>query len=344
MALELLREGYSFYPHNNVLRLQLALALYKNKDYGNALLYLEKVKSDESEPVVINKINRYIEAIQKTRRWSASVEFSMENDNNINLAPANSRYKNWRFSRPVKDNYIRYNTFFSHTLPVGSNYGVLSKFIIRGKHYKKHSRYDTTSFLLSSGLVFENYKTRLILQPVIEHVQRSKSSVVHQQTNVGGAYQWSFFISNKLNLNSSGDYKFSVSSKDISELWVNFGALYLYRPWLYTYSSVGQLKYRYSDLKTTKDIYILGLGYDWDNGISSKLQTRYSRQRANYVDIFGYVPGCAEVEPSVIIWHRNIDFVGLTPKLHLSRILSRSTHPLYRYEKYSVAVSVSRSF
>ncbi|MDN6984416.1 tetratricopeptide repeat protein, partial [Vibrio cholerae] len=62
-ALSILENAILKYPKNNVLRLQFAIALYKNKSYEDSLNQLFKLKSMEEDSQVLEKIDMYIDRI-----------------------------------------------------------------------------------------------------------------------------------------------------------------------------------------------------------------------------------------------------------------------------------------
>ena len=54
---------------------------------------------------------------------------------------------------------------------------------------------------------------------------------------------------------------------------------------------------------------------EWPLGISSRLSVAYARRTYQGVDLFGIRQKNKEYQTNVTLWHRNVYFWGITPKL-----------------------------
>ena len=83
---------------------------------------------------------------------------------------------------------------------------------------------------------------------------------------------------------------------------------------------------------------------EWPFGISSRLSVAYARRTYKDVDLLGIRQKNNEYQTNVILWHRNVYFWGITPKITWSYQKNDSNHPFYRYDKNRIYLEMSKTF
>ena len=87
-AIRLYRKINAALPDIRSVRFELAVALYRDKQYEAAKNELIKLRSNpNTTPADVKALNTYIDAINKRNRWDISLNFNYLNDDNITNAP-----------------------------------------------------------------------------------------------------------------------------------------------------------------------------------------------------------------------------------------------------------------
>ncbi|MEN2896073.1 TPR repeat-containing protein [Mannheimia haemolytica] len=90
------RQLLAKYPENQPIRMQLAVALFENRENEAAEAQFYKLQADKLPQEIANAVNSYLEAIGKQDQWSFQGGLTYLNDPNINNAPnAGTTYGNW---------------------------------------------------------------------------------------------------------------------------------------------------------------------------------------------------------------------------------------------------------
>ncbi|WP_146694638.1 surface lipoprotein assembly modifier, partial [Haemophilus influenzae] len=88
----------------------------------------------------------------------------------------------------------------------------------------------------------------------------------------------------------------------------------------------------------------LGWGQDWFYGISSRFTFSYANRVYREKDLIGIQQKNREYTTTITLWHRNIHFMGLTPKLSWDYQKSTSNHAFYRYDKNRIYLEIGKIF
>ncbi|MCX9592889.1 DUF560 domain-containing protein [Vibrio cholerae] len=334
-AIKILKNGVAKYPKNNVLRLQLAISLFKNKEFDDSLKQLVRVRSSEKNKYIISKIDDYIDAIRGANKTSYNIYLSYETDDNTNGVPKKN-FGGWKFPPPKKDNYINYYFSTTNTLPVSDGFGIRFDAALFGKKYRKENKLNQNVSAVKVGPIYNTTNSVLYVQVGGERydakINEDKLLLsAYASSLVGKNKKISFFIESKF---GEGSHK---------ELLSNLGYLHFFSSWNYAYSSIGFRLEDFGNFTIKKSFLNFHWGYDWDNGVSTIVGGNVSYQDGNYRDIFGVEPNAIEIEPDITLWYRNLSFLGLTPKLKISFLDSNSEHPLYDFHKFKYSFFVSKA-
>ncbi|EGR0939385.1 DUF560 domain-containing protein [Vibrio cholerae] len=334
-AIKILRYSVAKHPKNNVLRLQLAISLFKNNEFNDSLKQLLRVRAAEKNKYILSKIDGYIDAIRGAKKTSYNIHLSYETDDNVNGVPRKN-FGGWRFQTPKKDNYINYYLSSTSTLPISNGFGIRFDSTLYGKKYRKESEFNKNVYALKVGPIYNTTNSVIYAQLGGERhdakINENKFLLSTYASNITGKNKkLSFFVEAKF------------GEERHKELLSNLGYLHFFFPWNYVYSSIG---FRLEDVgrfTINKDFLNFHWGYDWDNGISTIIGGAVSYQYGNYRDIFGVEPRAVEIEPDITLWYRNLSFGGLTPRLKISFLDSHSDHPLYDFHKLTYSVFLSKA-
>ncbi|OOF78534.1 hypothetical protein BKG96_05660 [Rodentibacter caecimuris] len=88
----------------------------------------------------------------------------------------------------------------------------------------------------------------------------------------------------------------------------------------------------------------LGWGQEWPFGISTRLNLAYARRIYKDIDFFNIRQKNSEYFAVLTLWHRNIYFWGITPKLTWTYQKIKSNHPFYSYDKNRIYLEMSKTF
>ena len=88
----------------------------------------------------------------------------------------------------------------------------------------------------------------------------------------------------------------------------------------------------------------LGWGQEWGKGISTRLIGSFGKRYAKGEDFFNIKRRDNEYNANLALWHRNIHFFGITPRIVFSYSKIDSNNKFYSYDTSKVYLDFSRSF
>ena len=88
----------------------------------------------------------------------------------------------------------------------------------------------------------------------------------------------------------------------------------------------------------------LGWGQEWPWGISSRITLSYAKRHYQAADFFNIRQNNREYASTLTLWHRDLYFWGITPKITWSYQKVKSNHPFYGYDKNRVFLEMSKTF
>uniref|UniRef100_UPI003F687A98 tetratricopeptide repeat protein n=2 Tax=Proteus TaxID=583 RepID=UPI003F687A98 len=146
-SISLYRSLVSKNPKLIFARLQLAIALFENKENEAALEQFDKLKSENLNDNVIDIINKYSELINHQNDWSFNGGIVYLNESNINNSPKlGVNTANWKStSKPESAEGFSYVGVAEKKLSIYKNYFSLLNFRGKGKYYWDNSKYNEIS-------------------------------------------------------------------------------------------------------------------------------------------------------------------------------------------------------
>ncbi|EEP9145486.1 DUF560 domain-containing protein [Salmonella enterica] len=350
------RKVISVHPDWYSARLQLATVLYLNKDILSAESQLRKLRSEPLPAEAVVLIDSFIAKIQKTDNWSFRGGFTYLNEKNINNAPTSGRsIGRWKSEKPQSGKGMMFWGEAEKTISLPDNFFGITRLATSGKIYKNNHPYDELDGNIGLGLGYRNIDTTLLLLPFYE-----KSYYGGGRTSEGGLKSYSdtrgvlaettHQLSDRWRLYSDfkagkNEYK-KQTYLDGDSYSLNETLIYFPDSRQYISSGIGYriVRTEEKDSSYNRTSFRLGWMYEWDGGISTLLQASYGYRSYRARDFWGITQINHEYSTSVTLWHRDIYFLGITPKITWNYQRTDSNHPFYDTERNRIFMSFSKYF
>lgn len=362
-AVNLYRKLNAQLPEVKVLRFQLAMALFYNRQFDASQSEFEKLRSDATSDADIKAINKYLDAINSQDRWSFNASVSYMDDRNI----TNSPEQGTQVVRPD-------GSTITYTAPretgKGLNFGLYGdrKWLYDnkmftavhlnsyGKYYWDNKDYNDITAGIGAGVGYQNAITEVEIGPFYNkrfYAQgRNGDGDLHTYTDTTGlklnVNQW---ITPKIRYQGLARY---AKSSYIDKYEYNDG-----NDWLLANTAVylpnGQQFWTFGLDYSTRDSEDDSLAYDrpgvrvgwgqtWPKGYSTKLDFGYAERNYDGEDFFGVKRENQEYNAGVTVWNRGFSLAGLTPRLSWNYSETKSNSPFEEYSKNDVSVELTKAF
>ncbi|SPW34493.1 TPR repeat-containing protein NMB0313 precursor [Edwardsiella tarda] len=157
------------YPDNEIIRLQLAMALFDNQDNESAERQFQKLRSGKLTPELEQVLDSYLLRIQQRDFWSFNVQLSYANESNINNAPPVGTVLNgWKPARPESATGFDYGLSTQKSWSL--KHGMFMEYRVDGygNQYWDNHKYDQLIIRNSVGLGYRDKDTRFLVLPFYE--------------------------------------------------------------------------------------------------------------------------------------------------------------------------------
>lgn len=356
-AVRLYRRLAAAHPELLPLRLQLALALFENKEWEAAEQQFDKLRSkpDLPESTAVF-IERHLEAIRSQSRWQLEGGVSYLHDPNINNAP-DRRNLGGGFTAPepeaargislnagIGKRQILPHGWFAEIRADGSS-----------RHYWDNKKYSEASLRLSAGGGFQNARTAAGLMPFADQTwyaggRRHDRHLKRFSQSGGLSAYWTYRFSPNWQSRLSAEYarhRYRTRTHlDGHSLSASAALYYMPTEKQYWFAGIdgGKTTARTDDDAYTRRGIRAGWGQEWPLGFSTRLNAGYSQRRYQGLNFFNIIQRNREYNAQISLWHRAVHFRGITPRLTWSYQKNRGNHPLYRYQKQRLFIELGRQF
>lgn len=338
------------------VRLQLATALYLNKDILSAEEQLRKLRSENLSEEAASLIDRFIARVQKADHWSFRGGFTYLNEKNINNVPTSRRsIGGWKSGKPQSGKGMMYWGEAEKRFSLPDNLFVITRLAAAGKIYWNNSSYDELDSSIGAGIGYRNVNTMLQFIPFYE-----KSYYGGGQTSDGGLQSYSDTVGIKIETEHQfsprwrlySDFKLGKNEYkkrnylDGHRYSLNETLIYFPNSRQYISAGLGysMLRTEGKDSSFNKSAFRAGWMYEWDGGVSTLLQASYGYKTYLAGDFWGIKQMNHEYSTSATIWHRDIYFFGVTPKITWNYQRTDSNHPFHDTERNRLFLSFSKYF
>ncbi|MDD0824305.1 porin family protein [Mannheimia sp. AT1] len=356
-AIQLYRNLIASYPEHQIIRMQLAVALFENRETEAAEAQFHKLQADKLPPQITQIITGYLEAISKQDKWNLQGGLTYLNDPNINNAPASgTRYGNW--IAPKRESAQGIGFYFEADKKWSWGNGFFHQFRLNtnGKYYWNNKKYNEYSLRESIGIGYQTAKQRVTFSPFLEQVWYSggsrQSESAKRYSNSGGINShWRYWLTPQWQAAITYEY----AEQRYTRRQHLDGNYHFVAPSLYFYPNSQQYWFLGANFNRTStrdldDSFIrrgisVGWGQEWKNGLLSQLSLSYAKKqyRAD-MPIFDLTQRNKEYSVQTSLWHRGLHFWGITPRLTWHYTKVKSNHSFYSYDKNRVYLEFSHTF
>ena len=355
-AVQQYRELFAKRPEILQLRYQLAHALFLNNDNEAAKDQFQKLRAEVNDTSSQQMIDQYLIAINQRDQWKINGGISFLNESNINNAPkAGTRIGAWKAWEREQAHGLSYYVGAEKKWSLPHQF--FAKLVLdgQGKYYWDNKKYNEFNTRIGAGLGYQTANTELSFLPFTERRWysggSSGSDAMKQYSKNSGVrvdvIHWlnkSWQISTALEY---GEQRYATRKhlNGNNYLWSNT-LLFLPYSGQYWYIGADYNRENTRDLDNAYQRKNVRLGWvqEWPLGISSRLSVAYARRVYKGEDLLGIRQKNKEYQTNVTLWHRNVYFCGITPKITWSYQKNDSNHPFYRYDKNRIYLEMSKTF
>lgn len=354
------------FPENNYIRYQLAETLFYNQEYDASKNQFEKLRSvpdlTEQDRIIFDQ---YIEAINSKEDWNFAFGATFLNDKNL----GNSAEPGTQVTLP-NGATITYNSERQKGKGIsawlsadkqwrlsGKKYLALES-SLASKYYWNNKSYNDVNAHLGLGLGYSDARFNIQLTPYFSKrwyaggLNSGESLKQYSQT-YGADLSLSYWLAQQLKYSFSYNYGYDTYSKmkyDDQYRGASHGLvqsiLYMPKPTQY-WSLALDLNKKYAKDKTNAYDRIgarLTWGQEWPYGISTSTTLGVAKRDYKEMTFLGKKQKNKEYSLSLSLWHKELHFMGVTPRITLNYTKTDSNIAIYSYDKKQIFFDVSKSF
>ena len=365
LAIEHYREILAKNPNLNPVRIELAIALFNQKQDGAAKDQFEKAQTAGDLPPQVKRLmDAYLEALKERDSWNLDFSFNYVRDTNVNnvgskrqvvlenggvLTRSESMLPQTAHGLAYSLDISRdFNLWRSHYLTLGNEFG--------GKSYWDNHEFDDISNRTFVGYAHKTAKQNFRIKPFYE--KRWYGGKSYRWSN-GARVEFSRWLSPNWQLSTAGEFSkqryLDSTSQNGNNKLISATLLWARTPKQFFYLGSDFMAERTkvrqygSDSKSLR----LGWGQEWHWGISSRLGL--SIMKREFKDIaklgnlnlfsFGKRREDKIYGVSLSLWKRDWHIWGITPKPQLSWRKQDSNIPeMYSYTQKNVNILFEKTF
>ncbi|WP_058913650.1 porin family protein [Entomohabitans teleogrylli] len=344
-------------PHFTRVRLELARALFDDRQYQSAAWHFSKTRSENPPAGVLENIDHYLALINQRTGCNGNFAISYLKDNNINNASdgkyiriGNRTLIRDKASYPQKGEGVFVSATLLRDVQLYGRHSLRFKAAAEGKIWWDNHDYNDITSRIYSGWLWQNNQQQITLLPFYEK-RWYGSSAYTSGAGVRAEYKYlptpDWQTSNTLEYqkldydNASYDYLRGHSTLFSSTLSHAFSARFS----AFTGVDIGQ-----QDTRSAGETY---WRYGMRTGFESQLPWKISlatmvgiskKQYQGENDIFRKKRADDEAVYILSLWHRDLHVMGVMPKLNYIYKRVTSNIDYYQYSENSVYLTFDRQF
>ncbi|OOF86324.1 surface lipoprotein assembly modifier [Rodentibacter ratti] len=359
-AIRVYREMLAERADLNPVRIELAIALFQDKQNTAATEQFQKALSDPATPAPVQQlIHAYLEALQERDSWQISASAYYVRDTNVNNTADNRDIEQTGYVKnddmmPQTAHGIAYNFSLGKDFNLGNRYYLAFENELFGKSYWDNHDYDDIYNRTSLGLRYKTAQSTLSLMPFYE--KRWYGGESYQWAN-GARLELNHWLNPNWQLSTAAEYSkqryFDSQAQNGNTKLVSATLVWARTPRQFFYlggdfnRETTKVKQYGSDTKSLR----LGWGQEWGKGISSRLGFGISQRHYKDEAVLGGLIALGKVRKDRIfnvnltLWKRDWHILGITPKLQFSYRKQKSNIPtMYSYDRQNLNVIFEKSF
>ena len=356
-AIDLYRGIIAKHPNFQPVRFRLAQMLFEDRQNEAALAQFRKLQADGLPPQIANGVEQYIATIQKRSDWSFDFGINYLHESNVNNASSspyvwvgNVPFKKTEESLPQSANGLSYHLNLAKNWNVSGSHYLHFENQFSGKSYWDNHQFDDQQNRSSLGYQYQNAQSRLAFLPYYEMRWYGNHRYNH---GYGVRVEAEHWLTSQWQLSTAGEmgklkHRGENQLADSTTLFGSATLLYAFNAKSYLYGGVDVLRDRTLERSLASKRYTgrIGWGQEWWGGISSRIQLSYGKREFDQAHrIFNQIRQDRELGLNVTLWHRNLHFWGITPKISYQyQRVNSNLADLYSYKRNRVYLSFEKSF
>ena len=362
-AVQMYRKINAKLPEIQILRFQLAMALFYNRQFVAAESEFERLRSEAKTDGDIQVINKYLEAINSQGSWDFNGSLSYLNDSNITNSPKQGTQlvrpdgstltytsprdsgKGLNFSLSGDKKWLYDNKIFT-ALHLNSY----------GKYYWDNKSYNDITAGIGAGVGYQNAITEVEAVPFYNKrwYAQGKSGdgdLKSYADTTGVRLSLGQFLSPKLRYQglvqySNTDYIDRYDYNDGTDWLLSNTAVYFPNGQQFWTFGVDYATKSAEDESAAFDRpgVRVGWGQTWPKGYTTRLNLGYAERNYNGEDFFGIQRENKEYTAGITAWNRGFSVLGLTPRLSWNYSKITSNSPFEEYDKNDVSIELTKAF
>lgn len=358
-SISLYRKINAALPNIKLLRFQMAVVLYKDRQLAAARYELEKLRSaDGASEEDIAIIDQYIAAINKEDDWSFNAGLSFINNKNLtNAPPVGTTLGNWVEKKPHETGKgINFSLSSDKKWLTDRKIFTALHLATFGDYYWDNKKFNDTSAKIGLGLGYQNVRTEVELSPYVsqrwyggglngtDYLKRfSRTKGLNLSTKYWLSPQWLYQASLDFN---EVNYVTNYAANDAKHKLLSNTLVYFYSPIQFWFFGLD-----FSDKKTNdpgksfnREGVRIGWGQAWPKGFSTRLNLGFAGNNYDGKDFFNVKQHNHEYNIGLSIWNRAFYYGGITPKININYTKIDGNHPFYNYDKADVSLELAKTF
>ncbi len=346
-------------PELDQIRLELALALFQDQQNTNAKNQFNKLKSSQSvSPQIQEVIDSYLEAIEHRNEWDISGSVNYIRESNINNVSDSKYIGDWKkpdSHLPQSAHGVEYNFGIGKDFNIKNKHYLALENYTNGEKYWDNDSYDDLTNRTYLGYRYKSADTAFSFLPFYKKNWSGDSDYNNHSTGINTSVyhkinpNFSYSITGEYSKNKyPKDNDFNGNNKRLSS------TLYWQRNPKQSFYIGGGVSDKKTNVKRFdsmgKSLHT-GWNQEWDKGISSRLGLGYSQTEYGDMAKYGGLIPLGKVRKddtyttNLMLWKRDWQFLGITPKLNISFKKQVSNLPdIYSYDKKNANIVFEKSF
>lgn len=345
-------------PSLTYVRFDLAAMLYENKEYEAAKDQFIKIKADDIDASLRHIADQYLTQIQRKIGWNMQMGMQYVQNNNVNNASSIKEFNlgPYVFTKnedalPKKGHGLSAFLALDRDVNIQGNHFATIATQLNGTRYWDESDYNEHTLRLESGYKHQDIKTSFSLSPFYE---QSWLSEARYGQNIGLISAYSRWLSS--NIQVLGAYTYAHKRYHDQGLQRYEGNLHAFSTAMaYFVSSTliinGGIDHQIDHLNaedesSRKTSARVGVIKEFTGGLSARTSLRYGQRHFDAPHFFlGKTRKDTEYQANVAVWHRQLHFKGITPKINYRYLKINSNLPaFYARQSQQWYVSLEKTF
>ncbi len=339
------------------VRLDLAKALFEDRQYQAAAWNFTQARRQNPPPEVMEKIDSYLVYMDKHAGWTGNFSLSYLNDSNVNNASdgkylilGDKVYQRNADSFPKRGEGVYFGGLAQRDFSLTDHQNLRFRTTLSGKSYWNNHDFDDITSRVYVGYAFLNARQQLALLPFYE--KRWYATEAYS-AGMGIRAEYSYLLAPDWQSSQALEYqKLDYDNRDYAVLQghntlISSTLAHAVNARLSVFAGVdlGQQKTQV-DAETNRRLGArLGAETALPYGVSLGLMANLAqRTYQGENDIFQVKRKDDEQVYALSLWHRDLYFFNLMPKVNVVYKVVNSNIDFYSYDETNVFLSVDKNF